>query len=216
MYWDFAKSATERALQYPVEKTDIGKNNRKNTEERKCSPSSNSHCVVLLGSNFAEVNKGSMKESYCVYIGRVHIYYLIKPCFVLLCFDSEQIRPATFFGYNWDRDLILRPGWQEKSSAPFELCRTRLQINDDTRKNLKRGRSLSLFIHQCLSVRAVSWQWSTPGDQHTKDAAAGLLGVVKKITLSVNPHEARQIEKTFREVRNCWRGCRGRWMSRVY
>ena len=38
----------------------------------------------------------------------------------------------------------------------------------------------------------------------------------KKNTLSVNPHEARQIEKTFREVRNCWRGCRGRWMSRVY
>ena len=109
-----------------------------------------------------------MKESYCVYIGRVHIYYLIKPCFVLLCFDSEQIRPATFFGYNWDRDLILRPGWQEKSSAPFELCRTRLQINDDTRKNLKRGRPLSLFIHQCLSVRTVSWQWSTPGDQHTR------------------------------------------------
>ena len=90
-------------------KADIGKITE-NTEERKCSPSSNSHCAVLLGSDFTEVSKGGMKKSYCVYVGRVHIYYLIEPCFVLLCFELANQACHLFFGYNWGRDLILRPG----------------------------------------------------------------------------------------------------------
>ena len=108
-----------------------------------------------------------MKKSYCVSIGRVHIYYLIKPCFVLLCFEWANLACHLFFGYNWGRDLILRPGWQERNSAPCALCCTRLQMNDDTRRNLKRGSPIYRFIHLRLNVRAVSWQWSTPGGQHT-------------------------------------------------
>ena len=47
-----------------------------------------------------------------------------------------------------------------------------------------------------------------------RDAAAGLLGAVKKITPSVYPHEASQIEMTFPEIhlseRLQWK------LSRVY
>ena len=168
--------------------------------------------MVLLGSDFTEVSKGDMKKSYCVYVGRVHIYYLIKPCFVLLCFELANQACHLFFGYNWGRDLILRPGWQEK--RPCELCRTRLQMNDDIRKNLKHGSPIYRFIHLRLNVRAVSWQWPTPGGQHKHECGCGTPGSREKITPSINPHEAWQIEMRFPEIHLSER--QPRKLSRVY